>query len=163
MCFKVDKSLVPAQRVRVRLREKQQCYLVYRDVPNTRSYTYNVFPGKHHPINTSGDVNRNLVTHKHAFRRTMTKTKKTTAAKVASEINTVLENRPSTKTVRKELYRFNIHWSVAIDKTLVNVLTARILIRFGLPTNETQSFGQINRPPTCSIWNIYLENSIQDL
>ena len=50
----------------------------------------------------------------------MTKNKKTTAAKVTAEMNVVLINPVSTKTIRRELHNQGIAGRVAIQKPFVS-------------------------------------------
>jgi hypothetical protein len=52
------------------------------------------------------------------LRRTVSKNCRTTAAQVTAELNIHLEELVSTKTVRRELHKSNIHGRVAIAKPL---------------------------------------------
>lgn len=55
-----------------------------------------------------------------ALRKIVTKTKKTTAAKVTAEMNVVLKNPVSTKTIRRELHKQGIYGRAAIQKPFIS-------------------------------------------
>ena len=52
-----------------------------------------------------------------SLRAIVTKNKKTTAAKVTAEMNVMLPNPDSTKTIRRELHKQGIAGRAAIEKT----------------------------------------------
>jgi len=50
----------------------------------------------------------------------------TTATKVTAELNAHLSNTVSTKTVRRELHKANIHGRAAIAKSLITEASAKL-------------------------------------
>lgn len=60
-----------------------------------------------------------------SLRAIVTKNKKTTAAKVTAEMNVVLPNPVSTKTIRRELHKQGIAGRAAIEKPLISDANAR--------------------------------------
>ena len=60
-----------------------------------------------------------------ALKRIVAAKKKTTAMKITSELNSGLQNPVSSKTVRRELHKMNIHGRAAIAKPLVTAVNAK--------------------------------------
>ncbi|XP_076065314.1 uncharacterized protein LOC143039321 [Oratosquilla oratoria] len=60
------------------------------------------------------------------LQRIVARQHKTTAAKVTAELNTHLRNPVSTKTVRRELHKANIHGRAAIAKPLITDANAKL-------------------------------------
>jgi transposase len=82
------------------------------------------------------------------LKRIVAKQHKTTAAKVTAELNAHLSNTVSTKTVRRELHKANIHGRATIAKPLITEANAKLRKKWchdpfpssgskGLPSKQT--------------------------
>jgi hypothetical protein len=93
-----------------------------------------------------------------ALRRIVSKNHRATAAQVKAELNNHFADPVSTKTVRRELHKSNIHGRVAIAKPLMTESNAQMRKPWSHDHKTWTSdkwkrglYGQMSRPSRCSL------------